>query len=491
MHKPTEEQNLIINFASEQTVNGIVEARAGAAKTTTLEMVAHALPQTDILYLAFNKSVQLEAQERLPDNCDALTLHSLGYRAWAQMVPGRVNPDFKKKSANLREVMNELDATDLEEFEDGGYWDSCSEAIAFAKQCGWVPEAGNFKSAKPLCTDWEFFHERLEFKPTKLEEQIITLAMIISIRQALKGIIDFDDMLYMPAIWPASFPSYSLVMVDEAQDLSLIQHKMLEKLCKKRVVAVGDPCQAIYGFRGAHQDSMERLAKIFEMERHYLTTSFRCPRTVVELAKRRAPDMTFPDWAGEGSIVHHDVSWSHNNVPDGGAIICRNNAPLIRMAFKLLADGRYPELANGDILAQIAKVMKRLGKKDVRRAQALVNLDKWKARELTKTRYPSKIVDQYECMKIFLERTETLGEAVREMEDMKGRSGRIHLTTGHKAKGAEWDTVMFLDPELVDMTEQQDFNLWYVIVTRAKQTLIFATSDTYVAERDMEDQAIP
>ena len=480
MHKPTEEQSSIIKFGSGSNANGIVEARAGAAKTTTLEMLAHELSQTSMLYLAFNKSVQTEAKERLPSNCEALTLHSLGFRAWQQMVPGRCNPDFKKKSANLREVMNELDAIDLEEFEDGGYWDSCSDGIAFAKQCGWVPEAGNFKSAKPLCTDFEFFQERLEFKPTKLEEQVITLAMIISIRQALKGIIDFDDMLYMPAIWPAPFPNYPLVMIDEAQDLSLIQHRMLEKLVKKRIIAVGDPCQAIYGFRGAHQDSMERLAKIFDMEKHYLTTSFRCPVSVVELAQRRAPDMTYPEWAAAGEI-RRPGGWDASMIPDGAAIICRNNAPLIRIAFKLLADGRYPELANGDILIQLSKVMKRLGKKAVRREQALTNLDQWRAREIAKTRYPSKIVDQYECMRVFIERTETLGEAVQEMENMKARKGRIHLTTGHKAKGAEWDEVFFLDEELVDMMDEQDFNLWYVIVTRAKRTLTFVHSDTYVA----------
>jgi superfamily I DNA/RNA helicase len=110
-------------------------------------------------------------------------------------------------------------------------------------------------------------------------------------------------MIFMPTIFAAPFPSYKLVMVDEAQDLSLIQHVMLNKLCRaSRLIAVGDPCQSIYGFRGAHQDSMDHLKKTFDMETLYLTTSFRCPVAVTQLAQRRAPDMNAPSWAQAGSV---------------------------------------------------------------------------------------------------------------------------------------------------------------------------------------------
>ena len=39
-----------------------------------------------------------------------------------------------------------------------------------------------------------------------------------------------------------------------------------------------------------------------------------------------------------------------------------------------------------------------------------------------------------------LERTKTLGDAIAYLEHLLARDGRIHLMTGHKAKGLEFDT---------------------------------------------------
>jgi superfamily I DNA/RNA helicase len=74
--------------------------------------------------------------------------------------------------------------------------------------------------------------------------------LAINIEQAFRGIIDFDDQIYMPTLFGGSWPQFPLVMIDEAQDLSPINHAMLSKLVKHRLIAVGDPYQSIYGFRG-------------------------------------------------------------------------------------------------------------------------------------------------------------------------------------------------------------------------------------------------
>jgi hypothetical protein len=62
-----------------------------------------------------------------------------------------------------------------------------------------------------------------------------------SIRLAYEGQIDFDDQIYMPTLFGGTFPRFPLVMVDEAQDLSPLNHAMLEKLVTSRLIAVGDP----------------------------------------------------------------------------------------------------------------------------------------------------------------------------------------------------------------------------------------------------------
>jgi len=62
---PTQEQEDIIHaVAKGLTVK--VAALAGTGKTSTLMMIAEAYPNLKGLYLAYNKSLQLEAQAKFP-----------------------------------------------------------------------------------------------------------------------------------------------------------------------------------------------------------------------------------------------------------------------------------------------------------------------------------------------------------------------------------------------------------------------------------------
>ena len=66
MPPPTPEQQAIIDAACGTSDNILVNALAGAAKTTTLEMICKALPVQPILSLAFNKRIAQEMEKRLP-----------------------------------------------------------------------------------------------------------------------------------------------------------------------------------------------------------------------------------------------------------------------------------------------------------------------------------------------------------------------------------------------------------------------------------------
>src|SRR2546430_490344 len=81
------------------------------------------------------------------------------------------------------------------------------------------------------------------------------------------GLIDFDDMLdrvdralspenpNAPALLAALRARYRYAIVDEFQDTDRVQWSIFRKVFtgagKQRLVLVGDPKQAIYGFRGA------------------------------------------------------------------------------------------------------------------------------------------------------------------------------------------------------------------------------------------------
>lgn len=477
-HTPTPEQQAIIDAARNTKDNLMVSALAGAAKTSTLVMVAEALPDVKILCLAFNKRIAVEMQERMPPNCTCQTLNSLGHRTWQQMLGRRLIVDDKKVFGILKGLIDKLPKRDQELSYDA--FSETLKAIEFGKACGYIP-TGTFPSGKGLMDDSSFF-AHLDEEPTALQENLIREATIESIEQAQQGKIDFNDQIFMPTLFPSMFDFYPLVMVDEAQDLSALNHATLRKLVKRRLIAVGDECQAIYGFRGAHEDSMPTLQKQFDMKKLILSTSFRCPRSVVREAQWRAPHMRYPEWAVEGEVKIMG-QWDVTNIPQSASIICRNNAPLFGMAIKLLKNGRYPQIIGNDIGKYLVKVMTKFSKNTkMPREEVLAAIQAWETEKAKKARNPEKVYDQGACLRIFAQQGETLGDAIAYANHLFSSQGPIQLMTGHKSKGLEFDIVFFLDQHLIrtDADESgQEKNLRYVIQTRAKQQLIYVDSEAF------------
>jgi DNA helicase-2/ATP-dependent DNA helicase PcrA len=276
---PTPEQLAIVDCARSTTDNILVNALAGAAKTSTLVLIAEAIPETQILCLAFNKRIADEMQERLPSNCKAMTLNSLGHRTWSEATGRRLRIESGKTYLIMKEVIDRHPDKNV-------LYESFAELmriVDFGKSCGYIP-TGNYEKAKRLMDDDDFFNH-IEQKLSPVEIEVVREATLISLKQAFEGICDYNDQILMPTIFHGAFPRYPLVLVDEAQDLSALNHATLRKMIgTRRLIAVGDPNQAIYGFRGAHQDSMAALKNEFNMTEMHLSISFRCPKAVVRHA---------------------------------------------------------------------------------------------------------------------------------------------------------------------------------------------------------------
>src|SRR5690606_15559153 len=95
MLTPTEEQLAIIEAATKTEDNLIISALAGAAKTSTLVMVAEAV-KSPMLCLAFNRRIADEMRQRLPSHCEAMTLNSLGHRVWGRSIGRRLVVNTRK-----------------------------------------------------------------------------------------------------------------------------------------------------------------------------------------------------------------------------------------------------------------------------------------------------------------------------------------------------------------------------------------------------------
>lgn len=85
---------------------------------------------------------------------------------------------------------------------------------------------------------------------------------------------------------------YKHVMLDEYQDTSTLQTRLLQGLfAKHSVIAVGDPNQSIYGWRGASASNLREFLTTFgtpdrEVRQFQLPTSWRNPKSVLRLANR-------------------------------------------------------------------------------------------------------------------------------------------------------------------------------------------------------------
>jgi len=85
-------------------------------------------------------------------------------------------------------------------------------------------------------------------------------------------------------------------------------------------------------------------------------------------------------------------------------------------------------------------------------------------------------------MRVFACFGKTLSEATGYAEFLFQQRGAITLTTGHKAKGLEWEKVYHLDRHLIrEDKEEQEKNLSYVITTRSKDRLYSIDSKDIVA----------
>ena len=453
--EPTDEQQEIISLALAKENLQIV-AYAGTGKTATLRMLAEKL-NGPILYCAFNKRIIEEASELKDFPGDCRTLNSIGHRVWAKTIPGRVTIDAKKTYNIFKQVVKGYSKDDSRSLWDA--YGEITEAVSLAKAAGYIPSRIH-KQARRLVG--EEFWEQTNCR-SSLERTIVDSILALSIRAAYEGGCDFDDQLYMPTLFGGSFPRFPVVMVDEEQDLNAVNHEMVRKLIRGgRLISVGDPFQSIYGFRGAVQGGMGRNRERFNMEGRTLSVSFRCPSEIVRNARWRVPEFK---WNRAGGRVEQLKQLATAALADGSAVICRNNAPLFRLALNLLSSSRPCRVAGSDIGPKLVNSLKRLGDTSMSRSAILASIDSWVA-----TKEGSKSAnDLGDCMRIFAQESRTLAEAIARAEFVLRQDGPITLITGHKAKGLEFDTVYHLDHWLIGDSEQEQ-NLRYVIQTRTRET---------------------
>jgi hypothetical protein len=449
--------------------------------TYSLQQWANSSPKTGIA-TSFSKSTVEELVKKIT-KFPAKTFHALGLQA----LKGG-GKSIKLEKGKMFEIVKALSTDNEIPFELQG---EIRSLATIAKVFGVQPNPAGPEGITPnevsiweeLATqyDIEFSDEILHWSRAAVNASNLAFTK--------EGVIDFSDMLYCSLIYPHRFSKSPIVLADEVQDFNLLQHTMLKRclLPSGRVIAAGDDRQAIYAFQGALSNSYTNLVATFNMTELPLTVSFRCPSEVIKVAQLYVPDIEAAPSCIQGAVLY-PTNLALADVPK--TVLCRNNAPLMRLALRLLVSGRTVEIAGRDIGQNLIKLTERITKKNLTQGEFFDKLDKWKERELVK--YPKRKFSINEKFLIL----RTLASAHKDLDSMRKhlnklypdpkskeyRPADVHLSTIHKAKGREWPSVLFLDSHLIGRnatTEQeqlQEANLSYVGITRAQQELTFITS---------------
>src|SRR5712664_1395774 len=485
----TEEQDAILAAAKASQSNLMISALAGTGKTSTLLHIERAMPRGPILYLVFNTDNALKAMsldqlkderkqvrpghsldqaDRMLSTTKVRTFNSMGHRIWANGK--RLSVDGKKCNVIMQEIITKA-PKDYKNTLWGVYHEVLS-GVGLAKALGYIPP-GQAMEGKKLINRTSFHHS-LEELPDELTADLIDTVLTRSIKLSYEGPITCNAQIYMPALFGGAYPQFPPVLVDEYPDLSPVNHALLKKLVRGRLIGVGDPWQNIYGFRGAKAGGIEEATEAYACQELPLSISFRCPSEIVRNVHWHVPHFK---WFTEGGQVERPSRIHIDDIDDNTTIICRNNAPLLGFAFRLLAAGRSVSIAGSDIGPRLIGIMKKLGPETLGRAGVMDSIAEWEADKLEKQSRTA--TDMAACMRVFAKQGTTLSNAIAYAEHIFKQEGTILLTTGHKAKGLEWPNVIHLDPWLMRKEpSSQNKNLDYVVSTRSSDRLTEIDSDS-------------
>jgi len=455
----------------------VVIARAGSGKTSTIVEGFRYLPRgKKTLMVAFNKSIADELKQRAPSYVDVMTLHSLGFRAIKQSFGADVVLENDKAMMLATELVGE----------DHDLWElkiSLCKCVSLCK--GFLIDT----PAKVGDLIDKFGIETFDLT----RETFIQFALkILAMCKAKKQVIDFDDMIWFPFVYRLNVGKFDIVFVDEAQDLNQAQIAMVLSACKMdgRIIAVGDPAQSIYQFRGADSEAIPNFIEKLKAKTLPLSVTYRCPRRVVSLAKEIVPDITAAPNAQDGTIHEIQADELLKLVKPGDFVLSRTNAPLIKYCLALLKAGIPANIQGRDIGANLLYFIKKSKAKTITEFTKYVVA--WREQEVKRLLAEKKdtmvAIDKAECLLNLCEGTLTikdLKESIEKLFSDVDDSAKVVFSTTHKAKGLERDRVFVLAGTYRKGSGiAEENNLWYVAVTRAKSELFLVRKPSKWAQYD-------
>jgi len=457
-------QEAVFADVREGTGHTVVRARAGSGKTTTIvEAFKHVPAGLSVLMVAFNKSIATELQSRAPNGVTVSTLHSYGFAA-VRSAFGSVRLDDRKVDALVRARCGEA-----------------RETFEYRKILGRAVSLGKGTLAESMADIGDIIDGYdLEIGEAQREGFCRDAIEITAQCKANTKAIDFDDMIWLPVVHGLRVKRYDRVFVDETQDLNACQIQLALAACATggRICAVGDDRQAIYGFRGADANAMGRVIDGLSAKVLPLSVTYRCARSIVDVAKVIVPDLEAASSAIDGDVIYVSPETMRKDAAPGDFVLSRSNAPIVSLCLAFLKDGKPATIAGRDVGAGLRALVEKSRAESVPALAEWLGI--WRDREIarvTKRRHDADttgIEDKAACVHALAEGAASIAEVIAKIESLfsdADNANRIVCSTTHKAKGLERDRVYVLKSTYRAQRNTEEANLWYVAVTRARKSL--------------------
>jgi superfamily I DNA/RNA helicase len=463
--RPTDEQRDAVRIFGERRPLKIA-AFAGTGKTSTLIFMAESRRSRG-LYLAFNNAIAKEAKGKLPRDVQCRTTHSMAfqalirpYRSEAKLITILRAPLLASLAAYpLRSFGRKLNLTAVQQAHLvlGTITRFCQSAdpnIGVAH----VPRYGRLLGAS---------------SSTLAEVRAWSVAEATAIWQRMANPDDdlplgHDGYL---KVWALGRPDLNVeyILLDEAQDTNQVVLGVL-RAQNSQIVYVGDRHQQIYEWRGA-VNAMEQVTGCDETS---LTQSFRFGEAIAEAASRVLGTLgETRRLTGNPDVRSTVVSASEPT----RAVLARTNANVIVEVLDAIRARRKPFIVGrATELIGLLKDVDRLKKRQPALSSEFLGLENW--REVVEFSES----EEGESLRTFVQLVQQYGEeklraAVENVHDDE-HSADVVLSTAHKAKGCQWDSVR-LATDFASSRSKEDLGgneaetrLFYVAMTRARKTLV-------------------
>lgn len=487
--KLTEEQKAIINTNGDIKINAV----AGSGKTTTIIQYAASRPgNARILYLAFNKSVKVEAKRKFAElglhNVQVETAHSLAYKHIVFQKGYKVS----QKSYTTFQIVELLGLK--------GMGEKHGEFILANHISKFVSYFCNSEAAR--VQDLNYLHtiaDKNAASFVKNHYRSIEKGARLLLAKMYDGTIEVSHDFYLKMFQLAKpILSYDYILFDEGQDAS---PAMLDIFMRQQAikVIVGDTHQQIYSWRHA----VNSLDKV-NFEKFHLSASFRFTQAIADLSKGvlawknhllQCEPVTI---SGQGK----------NAATSSHAIIARTNLGLLLNAItyitenkqvkRIYFEGNINSYTYADDGASLYDVLSLFNERRDRIKDPLIasmkNLDELE--EYIEKTEDVQLGMMLEIVKEYENEIPALLKSLKSKHvgDEEKHKAEMIFSTVHRAKGMEYDTVQLADDFVTEAKLErlksgedskneiniakwmEEINLLYVAITRTRNHLTLPES---------------